>query len=378
MSELLILGTRGVPARHGGFETLAERLALFLAQNNWNVSVYCQEEGSFAEKPREEMWQGVRRIIVPVPRLGPLSTMLFDFRCLIDAARRSGALLVLGYNTAGFLFLPQLRGRKKVINMDGLEWKRRKWSPPARGWLWLNERMATMTGALLIADNPVIEQRIQRIAPWADTIMIPYGADLVENAPSEILGEYGLNADDYFLVISRLEPENSVLEMVRAFSSKPRKRKLVVIGNFDPANNRYHKAVLASSSKSVVFLGAIYDDKTVKCLRFFAWAYCHGHQVGGTNPSLVEALGARNAAIVHDNPFNRWTAGEGQFFFKDEQSGAILFDTLDAESGAELREKAREAAIARFASGLTWPKVLDRYRLALGHGTSEARVNGTS
>lgn len=370
MSELLILGTRGVPARHGGFETLAERLALFLVQNGWDVSVYCQEDGSLAEKPREEMWQGVRRIVIPAPRLGPLSTVLFDFRCLLDAARRPGAVLVLGYNTAGFLFLPQLRGRKKFINMDGLEWKRGKWSPPAKGWLWLNERMATMTGALLIADNPVIEQRIRRIAPRAKTIMIPYGADLVEDAPSEILGDYGLRPNDYFLVISRLEPENSILEMVRAFSSKPRTRKLVVIGNFDPANNQYHKTVLANSSPSVVFLGAIYDDRIVKCLRFFAWAYCHGHQVGGTNPSLVEALGARNAAIVHDNPFNRWTAGEGQFFFKDEHSGAILFDTLDAESGAALREKAREAAIARLADGLTWPKVLNCYRQALAHGAS--------
>jgi glycosyltransferase involved in cell wall biosynthesis len=365
MNNLLILGTRGVPARHGGFETFAERLALFLKRENWNVSVYCQEDGDTNAKLREEDWQGIRRIVVPVPRLGPLSSVIFDFRCLIDAAQRPGTLLILGYNTAIFAFLPRLWSRSKAINMDGLEWKRAKWPLLVKAWLWFNERLATRTGALLIADNPEIENRLRRIAPRAQTVMIPYGADRITTSPASILDSYGLQPDNYFLVISRIEPENSILEMVQAFSSKPRQRKLVIIGNLDVENSAYHRAVRQASNDSVVFLGAIYDGDTIKSLRFHAWVYCHGHTVGGTNPSLVEALGAGNAVILHDNPFNRWTAGIDQFYFNHRQDCAVLFDALDGVAGAVSREKARAAAVVRFESGLTWDDVLENYRAVL-------------
>ena len=154
---LLILGTRGVPAAHGGFETFAEHLALFLVERGWRVGVYCQEEvDTVGARIESENWRGVERIKVRVASRGARATLEFDWHCVRDAAKREGVCLVLGYNSA--ILLPWLRahGRKVLTNMDGIEWKRPKWSPPVRAWFWLNEWVAAWSSHRLIADHPAI------------------------------------------------------------------------------------------------------------------------------------------------------------------------------------------------------------------------------
>ncbi|MBN8919878.1 MAG: DUF1972 domain-containing protein [Rhizobiales bacterium] len=365
MQELLILGTRGVPASHGGFETFAELLALHLRQRGWSVAVYCQRDGAETALTEDE-WQGIRRIIVPAPGAGPISTMRFDWRCLKDVRNRPGRLLVLGYNTA--IFDALLLGRRRgdvFINMDGIEWKRRKWSLPAKIWFWFNERIAALSGATLIADHPEIALRLARIAPRARTVMIPYGAHRITAASPEPLVALGLRSDDYFISICRIEPENSILEIVKAFAARPRRRRLVVLGRLDPAGSAYHREVAEAANDLVLFPGAIYEQGRIASLRFHARAYCHGHQVGGTNPSLVEALGAGSAVMAQDNAFNRWVAGPEQFYFADVAACAALFDRLDGEGEPEALRRARAAAVARFEEGLTWPAVLQQYETLL-------------
>jgi len=344
--RLYILGTRGIPAAHGGFETFAEHLSIFLAERGWDVSVYCQEDGASGGEPiRSEAWRGINQLIVPVRRTGPLGTIEFDWKCIRHARADGAAILLLGYNTG--IFSPMLRFSRNplLINMDGIEWKRSKWSRPVRAWFWINERIAALFGQTLIADHPGIAEHLATRGPVRKIVMIPYGAPEIDQASEELLSQFGLTADRYLVSICRIEPENSVLEVVRAFSSVRRNRHLVVLGKIDPTN-AYHRAVQNAASPEVKFVGAIYEQATLRSLRFHARAYCHGHTVGGTNPSLVEALGAGSAVLAHDNRFNRWTAGGEQFFFDGEQScEALIGIVFDDDSRVA---QARAASKRRF------------------------------
>jgi glycosyltransferase involved in cell wall biosynthesis len=359
MKRLLILGTRGIPAAHGGFETFAEQLSLYLTRRGWDVSVYCQEGGAPHGEIREELWHGVRRILVPARSTGSAASLLFDWRCIRDAARKPGRLLILGYNTALFNLAFRVRRRPFMINMDGIEWRRPKWALPIKVWFWVNEQIAGRSATTLIADNPGIESYLQQRFPSARIVMIPYGAPRIEKAPVAPLGPLHLVPNRYYISICRIEPDNSVLEIVQAFSAAPRLSKFCVIGSFQPQTNKYHRAVQQAAGVSVTFPGAIRDWNLLASLRFHARAYCHGHRFGGTNPSLVEALGAGNAIIAQDNRFNRWTAGDGQFYFKTYEELRTIFDHLDNDERA--LSIARAKAVQRFSDGLTWQTILAQY-----------------
>ena len=356
---LLILGTRGVPANHGGFETFAERYALFLAERGWRVSVYCQEDvEEVGEGVHTDVWRGITRIFIQTARKGGLGALDFDWKCVRDALTRQGVCLVLGYNGAAFLPVLRLAGRKVFTNMDGIEWKRPKWPLPVRAWFYVNEWIAAWTSQRLVADHPAIAAHIATRRPRKATVVIPYGGDPVAQAPAAPLAALGLEPGRYVVSIARIEPDNNILTLVKAFSAARRGFKLVVLGKFEEGNS-YHAEVRAAAGDEVVFPGAIYDSAIVRALRFHARAYLHGHTVGGTNPSLVEALWAGNAVIAHDNPYNRWTAGAAALLFKDVAScaAAIGLALADDELVARLSQAARERAAAAFQ----WRDVLVAY-----------------
>lgn len=354
---LQILGTRGVPAKHGGFETFAEKLSLFLVKRGWQVTVFCQEDGD--GNSWESTWEGVRRIHIPVSRAGAAGTVIFDWKATRRALSEHGLFLTLGYNTALFNLMQRLRKQKNVINMDGIEWRRDKWGLIAKTWFWLNERAGCWIGNHLVADHPRIKEHLATRVSADKITMIPYGGDEVLSADAGLLTAYGVEPGEFSVIIARPEPENSFLEMVRAFSSKHRGHKLVVLGNFNPDRNAFHKGVMNAASEEVIFPGAIYEAPVVQALRFYSRFYLHGHRVGGTNPSLVEALGAGCAVIAHDNHFNRWVAGPEAAYFKDEAECASLFDRLLADDAALQRMKA--ASRARFYERFTWEQVLSEY-----------------
>lgn len=357
---LRILGTRGLPAAHGGFETFAEHLALYLVDRGWRVIVYGQEEGSGPVV--EDRWQGVERVRISVARGGPGGTIAFDWLATRHAARharrRHEVCLTLGYNTAVFCALLRLAGVPNVINMDGIEWHRAKWGPLARTWFWLNDWAGCWLGNHLVADHPEIARHLQRAASANKITTIPYGADALAPLPDTAVQALGLQPGRYLTLIARPEPENSVLEAVQGYSRRPRGMQLAVLGNFSDSN-AYHRAVRAAASSEVVFLGAIYDKPVVQALRQHSLAYVHGHQVGGTNPSLVEALGAGNAVLAHDNRFNRWVAGDAARYFVGADGFAALADSLlsDAVGLSALRQH----AVERYQQAFTWDQVLAEY-----------------
>jgi len=327
-----ILGIRGIPAAHGGFETFAQHFSLWLVERGWRVVVYCQHQADDETAPQdgfEDEWQGVHRIHLRVKGGGSLSTISFDLKAVRDVLKRPGIDLVLGYNTALFSMLQRLKGRKVLMNMDGIEWKRDKWSIPAKIWFWINELIGAHICTVPIADHPEIACHLRRHGTRGIEV-IPYGSARIDDASVDPVRALGLEPGGYLISIARIEPENSILEIVRSFSSRTRKTKLVVLGKFR-RDDKYHIKVKQSASEEVIFPGAIYDPTVVRSLRFHAAAYVHGHQVGGTNPSLVEALGAGNAIIAHNNRFNRWVAGDQQFYFADEQSLDAQFELVIAD-----------------------------------------------
>lgn len=357
---LRILGTRGVPAAHGGFETFAEYLSLFLVERGWRVIVYCQDNGT--GPLTEDEWQGVERVHIPVPHNGPKGTIVFDWKAILHAARHRDLCLTLGYNTAVFCSLLRIKGIPNAINMDGIEWSRAKWGRVAKAWFWLNDWAGCWLGNYLIADHPCIQSHLETRTSSAKISMIPYGADRIGAADESVVIALGITPKNYISVIARPEPENSLLEIVKGFSARPRGVDLVILGNYQEANS-YHAAVMKAASSEVKFVGAIYDKTIVQALRFFSVAYVHGHQVGGTNPSLVEALGAGNPIIAHDNRFNRWVAGDGALYFTDADSISSLIEHLLGHGDA-LREL-RVASIERFEANFTWNKILEQYETLL-------------
>lgn len=355
-----ILGTRGIPNRHGGFESCAERLAPWLVERGWAVTVYCQEP--WGEPAHRRVWRGVTLEHVPARFGGSAGSVLFDVQTAWDAARSGDLLLTLGYNTAAIFPWYLLRRRRHVVNMDGLEWRRGKWPAPVKAWFYVNSWIAGVCADRLIADHPEIAAMLARRGLGERTVMVPYGADAAVDADPAPLARLGLAPGGYALVIARPEPENSVLEIVRAWSQRRRPIDLVVVGHLDRAR-RYHRDVQDAASDSVRFVGAIYDTPTVQALRAHARLYVHGHTVGGTNPSLVEALGAGSPVLAHDNRFNRWVAGPAQAYFADESICAAQFDAL-LDNDQALRAM-RAAALARHAEAFTWDRVLPAYEAVL-------------
>ena len=367
LPSLHILGTRGVPAAHGGFETFAENFALYLVDRGWNATVYCQDSGR--GPIFEDTWRGIQRIHIPIEKDGPVGTIAFDWKAVRHAAKHAQLCLTLGYNTAVFCAVLRLAGIPNLINMDGLEWARAKWSRSAKAWLRLNERAGCYLGTHLVADHPLIKAHLARIVSTDKITTIAYGADRVGNITTEPVTSRGLQPGNYYIVVARPEPENSILEIVSGFSSQRRGAKLAVLGHYKDSNP-YHRAVKGAAGDEVVFLDAIYDKPDVPALRYHALAYLHGHQVGGTNPSLVEALGAGNPVIAHDNRFNRWVAGEGARYFGDQQGFTAILDDLIANPG-KLQAMAA-ASHQRYEQDFAWPRVLRAYEELLGQYLPEA------
>jgi glycosyltransferase involved in cell wall biosynthesis len=359
--KLAILGTRGIPAKYGGFETFAEELSVRLVDQGVETTVYCEA----VEGELPDMYKGVKLVHIPTPCLGPLTTILFDLRCLWHARRTFDVVYMLGYGTSVFCFIPRLWGSKVWINMDGVEWARSKWGKMAKLWFKMMESAAMWTPDRLIADAQGILEHLQsrhsRIPPVS---VIPYGAPVIASAPEiDHLDEWQLTPKSYYLVVCRLESENSVKEIIKGYLLSGSERPLVVVGGIDRLTN-YVKELLQFATGRIRFIGAIYDKSKLQALRYHSHAYFHGHTVGGTNPSLLEALGCGNIVIAHDNVFNREVAGETATYFSHEQDVAGSIQAVETFSAEQL---ARMGALAqeRVRTAYSWSLITETYYMSL-------------
>lgn len=356
-ASLAILGTRGIPARYGGFETFAEELSRGLSDCGIAVTVFC-EAADESEGP--EYYGRVSLRYVKAPACGPLRTVVFDIRCLWLARKDYDVVYMLGYGASAFCFLPRLWGKRVWINVDGLEWARAKWGLLARLYLRTMEVVAMFTPSRIIADADGIRDYLaSRYHRMPACSVIPYGCRIATSAPSQtLLAEWGLLPEEYYVVVCRLEPENHVLEILQGFQRSSSVRKLIVIGDYK-VENKYINKLMAIPDPRIQFLGAQYDRQKLYALRYYAAGYFHGHSVGGTNPSLLEAMGCGSLVIAHDNCFNREVLGTNGFFFHDlGQITEHIFNIENVELNIDLF---KNGALQRAKEVYNWPRIITAY-----------------
>ncbi|MFZ3484865.1 DUF1972 domain-containing protein [Sphingomonas sp. 3-13AW] len=351
-----ILGTHGVPAAYGGFETAAENIGHYLVRRGWRVVVYCQLPGS--GPITFDTWRGMERVNIPIDLPGWRGTSKFDLLSIKHACEFDDICLTFGYNTGIYNYRQWLKKIPNIINMDGIEWSRKRWGLAKQSILYVNERFAAKFGDVLIADHPVIETYLRTRAPARKITTITYGADPIEDAPTEPVTALGLEPGGYFNLIARPIPENNILAIVQGFSTRRRGRKLLLLGKLQD-DDPYHRAVRDAASDEVIFPGAIYEPERVQAIRFHSCGYLHGHTVGGTNPSLVEALAAGNPVVAHDNEYNRWVARDAAVYFTDADGVARGIDLIvdDPARAAAMAAAAR----ARFFEEFTWDHIAGQY-----------------
>lgn len=326
--KIAILGSQGIPAEFGGFETFAEQLATRLVQRDFSVTVFCEGGG----KNSPASYQGITLKYVKTPRITALRSIWFDTVCIIKCLRKYDIVYMLGYSVAFAFILPVIFGDRLLVNMDGLEWKRAKWSDFAKKYLRVMEKLAFKCATIAVADAEGIAEHLRKTYGRPEKIvMIPYGADIIDKPPDPALLEpYGLEEKGYYLVVCRLEPENHVLEIMEGFSSTAGKRKLVIVGDHQ-AGTSYTKMLTNRNDARIIFLGTVFDQDRLTALRYYCYAYLHGHSVGGTNPSLLEAMACGNFVIAHDNVFNREVTGNRAWYFSDSEDVQQLIEKLETE-----------------------------------------------
>lgn len=356
--RIAILGTRGIPARYGGFETFAQELAVRLVERGFSVTVFGEES---ADCQLETEYQGVKLRYRKAPAWGPLSTLVFDVRCLMECRKGFDLVYMLGYGSAIFCLLTRLFGVKTWINMDGVEWQRSKWSRWAKAWFRLMEWVAVRVADRVIADADGIRDHLeQRHGKLRCCSVIPYGAYCMHaRADPELLGQFAVSPYEYYLVVCRLEPENHVLEIIEGFLRSGSRFPLIIVGD-KQVNNTYISHLLELSTYKVRFVGSIYDQRLLGGLRIFCRAYIHGHSVGGTNPSLLEAMGAGNVTIAHDNIFNHEVLGSAGLYFRDSDEIAAGVGVCDGMTAAD-RQKIASGVTARVKGRYTWELITMQY-----------------
>lgn len=314
--KIAIIGTRGVPNFHGGFEQFAEYFSLYLVKKGHEVVVY----NSSAHPFKNRIFKGVEIIHRndPEKKLGAIGQFIYDFNCILDSRKRKfNIILQLGYTSSSIWHWLLPKSAIIITNMDGLEWKRDKYSFFAKLYLKYAEKLAVRTSDYLIADSKGIKDYLLKKYS-VDSKYIPYGADVVSKPNVNTLKKYDLYEYEYDMLIARLEPENNIETILNGVVSSAIKRKFIVVGDYNKTNHGKYLKVKFKKHKNIHFLGSIYDIDDLNDLRFFSNLYFHGHSVGGTNPSLLEAMASSSLIIAHDNIFNYSILGSDAFYFSSK------------------------------------------------------------
>lgn len=327
MKKVAIIGSAGIPARYGGFETLAQNLVCNLSPE-FHFIVYCSKK-LYNKQERLATCKYAELIYLPVNANGPQS-VIYDFISIIHAIRKADVLLILGVSGCLILPLARLFSRKRIItNIDGLEWKRSKWNLIARIFLWLSEYMAVRLSDNIIADNESIYNYV-RIKYKLKPELIEYGGDNTTLLSGEInTGIDIVNTDGvYALSVSRIEPENNIHVILDSYSNMP-DRKIVIIGNWN--QNRYGKKLYKSYNHypNISLYHPIYNQNLLNILRLNCTVYIHGYSAGGTNPALVEAMYSGKPVIAYDVPYNKSTTCGKALYFRNSDELANIVNTTD-------------------------------------------------
>lgn len=376
MKHVFIIGSRGLPAKYGGFETFVEQLVSHQVSDNLRYHVACLSDTSHHQ---HQEYKKVDCFTINPPKLGPARVIAYDMMAIDYALSmikkeqiKEPVFYILG-NTIGAFIAPFAQrihrcGGQLFVNPDGLEWKRSKWSRPVQAYLKYSEKVMTKHADLVIADNKGIEAYIQKAYPWSKTTFLAYGTDLT---PTKLTAEsaevrhffdkWNIQEKGYYLILGRFVPENNYAAAIREFMDSKTKCDLVIICNQEgsPYFKQLKEETGFERDSRIKFVGTVYDTDLLKYIRKEARAYIHGHEVGGTNPGLLEALAQTNENLVLDVDFNRKVALDTVHYWKKDKGNlASLIDQIDSrDEMLDLGEKAKE----HMQKNYTWEGIVRQY-----------------
>ena len=376
MQHVFIIGSRGLPAQYGGFETFVDQLVSHQVSPDIQYHVACLSND---QAYQHFDYKGVDCFTIKAPKLGPARVIAYDMMAInyaLKVIKKQGIeqpiFYVLG-NTIGAFVAPFARkihkmGGQFYINPDGLEWKRAKWAKPIQAYLKYSEKIMTRHADLVISDNPGIESYIKEAYPWSKTTYIAYGTDLSptrltrqDRKVRELYQKWQTKEKNYYLILGRFVPENNYETAIREFMASSTKRDLVIICNHE--GNPYFEELRTRTGfdqdPRVKFVGTVYDQDLLKYIRKEAFAYIHGHEVGGTNPGLLEALAQTDLNLVLGVSFNQTVAKDtAQYWTKETGNLAHLIDQVDPlEDVSEWGQLAK----ANMKQNFTWEKIVGEY-----------------
>ncbi|HFI0026141.1 TPA: beta 1-4 rhamnosyltransferase Cps2T [Streptococcus suis] len=376
MKHIFIIGSRGLPAQYGGFETFVEQLVSNQVSPTIRYHVACLSDSSHHQHTD---YKGADCFTINPPKLGPARVIAYDMMAisyaldLVKAQEMEKPIFYILGNTIGGFIAPFAKkihsvGGNLFVNPDGLEWKRAKWSKPVQAYLKYAEKAMAKHADLLIADNEGIENYIQEAYPGTHTRFIAYGTDLSptdyqsdSEAVLNFFDQWNVMEKEYYLIIGRFVPENNYLTAIKEFMASDTKRDLVIVANYEGSAyfQKLEEETDFSRDKRIKFVGTVYDTNLLKYLRNQCRAYIHGHEVGGTNPSLLEALAQTNENLVLGVDFNQKVALDGaRYWTKVPGNLSQLINHIDQE--AEYLDMGQRAK-NHMKNAYTWDKIVREY-----------------
>ena len=356
--KIAILGTRGIPNNYGGFEEFAEHLSQGLTKAGHEVFVYSPHKHPYQEAQFEEV-QLIHRYD-PEHRLGTFGQFIYDFNCIWDSRRRGfDIILQLGYTSSSIWHWLFPRKTRILTNMDGLEWKRSKYKKSVQHFLKYAEKLAVNHSHVLIADSKAIQKYLDNTYQ-VSSVYIPYGATPVKEADETLLEAFGLSPYTYNMLVARLEPENNIETILKGVVRSESQRRFLVIGNTQSTYGQQLKQTFRDAR--IRFLEGIYDKALLNSLRYYSHLYFHGHSVGGTNPSLLEAMACGCLIGAHHNAFNQAILEEDAWYFVDEID---VKNTLDLTERNEANQKKISNNLKKIEERFSWKLIIGQYELVM-------------
>ncbi len=354
--KIAIIGTRGIPANYGGFETFAEECAAGLAARGHTVTVYGRSH--YVSKALKTH-RGAQLVVLPTLKWKYTDTVVHSFLSILHSLfRRYDLILICNAANSIYAWLPRILGIPVVINVDGIERLRQKWNLLGKAYYRLCEYLSTLLPNAIVTDAQVIQQYYQD-RYGASSVFIPYGTMTVKPEGQETLEKLGVTPGDYFLYVSRLEPENNAHLVVEAFERIKSSRRLIVVGDA-PYSEEYIRRVRSSHDPRIIFPGAIYGEG-YRQLQSCACCYIHATEVGGTHPALIEAMGQGNLIIANDTPENAEVLGNAGLFYRKNSVDNLVQCLQAVEDVPEKYADLKTAALERARSLYSWDSVVDRY-----------------
>ena len=363
--KIAIIGTRGIPNHYGGYEQAASFLSAGLVQKGHAVTVYSSHD----HPEHNKTWKGVEIIHCYDPEYlaGSAGQFIYDLNCIRHARRKNyDIILMMGYTSSSIWgrFYP----KKTIIisNMDGWEWKRRKYSAPVRRYLQYAEKLAVKYSDYFIADSPVIQTYLEE-KYHIPSKYIPYGAEINNNTDLNVLNEYKVRNRKYFMLVARMEPENNIEIILEGFLESKSAYKFIVVSD---ANNSFGRKISGrfKNAENILFTGSIFDQQKLHSLRACCSLYFHGHSVGGTNPSLLEAMASGSIIAAHDNSFNKAVLGPDAYYFSSPADVKHIIHTF---SENKLTDDMKRNNLEKIRQLYNWETIIDQYENYILHCYNE-------